>query len=154
MFIFVCLIVFNATFNNISVISWRSILVVGFSTTYAISAYHHWCCEFESRSGRGVKHYVIKFVSDLRQVGGFLWVLRFPPPIKLNATILWLSHTMIGLLHKFLFFVSAILIRVIFDKYLCNVFFWNYIGAPNRGPTVFYSQGVQPLKYSLCHRVW
>ena len=28
MFIFVCLIVFNATFNNISVISWRSILLV------------------------------------------------------------------------------------------------------------------------------
>jgi hypothetical protein len=23
----------------------------------------------------------------LRQVGGFLWVLQFPPPIKLNATI-------------------------------------------------------------------
>jgi len=23
-------------------------------------------CEFESRSGRGVQHYVIKFVSDLR----------------------------------------------------------------------------------------
>ena len=29
-------------------------------------------------------HYVIKFVSDLWQVGGFLW---FPPPIKLIATI-------------------------------------------------------------------
>jgi hypothetical protein len=29
-------------------------IVVGFTTTYAISAYHHWCCEFESRSGRGV----------------------------------------------------------------------------------------------------
>ena len=28
-----------------------------------------------------VQHYVIKFVSDLRQVGGFLLVLRFPPPI-------------------------------------------------------------------------
>jgi hypothetical protein len=40
--------------------------VVGFTNTYAISAYHHWCCEFESRSGRGVQHYVIKFVSDLR----------------------------------------------------------------------------------------
>jgi hypothetical protein len=64
--------VFNATFNNIS---------------YAISAYHHWCCEFEFPSGRGVQHYVIKFVSDLRQVGGFLRVLRFPPPIKLTATI-------------------------------------------------------------------
>ena len=43
--------------------------------------------EFESRSGRGVQHYVIKFVSDLRQVGGFLRVLRFPSPIKLTATI-------------------------------------------------------------------
>jgi len=29
---------------------------------------------------------VIKFVSDLRQVGGFLRVLRFPPPIQLIAT--------------------------------------------------------------------
>ena len=28
--------------------------------------------------------YVVKFVSDLRQVGGYLWV---PPPIKLTATI-------------------------------------------------------------------
>ena len=30
---------------------------------------------------------VIKFVIDLRQVGGFLWALQFPPPIKLTATI-------------------------------------------------------------------
>ena len=28
-----------------------------------------------------------KFVSDLWQVGGFLWVLQFPPPIKLIAMI-------------------------------------------------------------------
>ena len=34
-----------------------------------------------------IQHYVIKFVSDLRQVGGFLRVHRFPPPIKLTATI-------------------------------------------------------------------
>jgi hypothetical protein len=34
-----------------------------------------------------MQHYVIKFVNDLRQVGGFLWVLWFPPPIKLTATI-------------------------------------------------------------------
>ena len=33
-----------------------------------------------------IKHFVIKFVSDLRQVGGFLGVLPFPPPIKLTAT--------------------------------------------------------------------
>ena len=65
----------------------RDRMVVVFTTIYAISAYHHWCCEFKSRTGRGVQHYVIKFVSDLRQVSGFLWVLRFPPPIKLTATI-------------------------------------------------------------------
>jgi hypothetical protein len=43
--------------------------------------------EFEARSGRGVQHYVIKFVSHSRQVGDLLRVLRFPPPIKLTATI-------------------------------------------------------------------
>jgi hypothetical protein len=52
----VCLMAFDATFNNISVISWRSVLlveentggrrgrdrtVVGFSPTYAIGAYQH-----------------------------------------------------------------------------------------------------------------
>jgi len=26
--------------------SWHDRMVVGFTTTYAISAYHHWCCEF------------------------------------------------------------------------------------------------------------
>jgi hypothetical protein len=31
---------------------------------------------------------VIKFVSDLQQVGGFLGVLRLPPPIKLITTII------------------------------------------------------------------
>ena len=30
--------------------------VVGFTTTYAISVYHYICCEFQSRSGRGVQH--------------------------------------------------------------------------------------------------
>ena len=61
-------------------------MVVGFTTTYAIGAYHRLCCEFESPSLRGAQLYVIKFVSDLRQVGGFLRVLRFLPPIKLTAT--------------------------------------------------------------------
>jgi hypothetical protein len=60
-------------------------MVVGFTTTYAIIAYHHWCCEFKSWSGWGVQHYVIKFVSDLRQVGGFLRVLQFPPQINYHT---------------------------------------------------------------------
>jgi len=62
-------------------------MVVGF--TYAISAYHHKRCEFESRSDEvySIQHYVIKFVSDLYQVGGFLRVLQIPPPIKPTAMI-------------------------------------------------------------------
>ena len=31
--------------------------------------------------------HVIKFVSDLRHVSGFLQVLWFPPPIKLTITV-------------------------------------------------------------------
>jgi hypothetical protein len=34
-----------------------------------------------------IHHYVMKFDNVLQQVVGFLWVLRFPPPIKLTATI-------------------------------------------------------------------
>jgi hypothetical protein len=52
-------------------------MVVGSTTTWAIRAYHHNSCEFGSQSERSVQHYVIKFVSDLRQVGAFLWVLQF-----------------------------------------------------------------------------
>ena len=57
---------------------------VRFTTTYEIRA---WCCEFESRAVRGIQHYVITFISDLRQVGSFFLVLRFPTPLKLTATI-------------------------------------------------------------------
>ena len=31
-----------------------------------------------------IQHYVIKFVSDLTQIGGFLRLFQFPPPIKLT----------------------------------------------------------------------
>ena len=55
----------------------RGRMVIGFTTIYATSAYH--CCEFESRSGRGV-HYVIKFVSD-RSV-----VSRGTPVFSTNKT--------------------------------------------------------------------
>jgi hypothetical protein len=78
--------VFYTTFNNISVILLRSVLlveetgvlkdefirgrrrrdrmVVGFTTTYAISAYHHQSCEFELRSWRDVLDTILcdKFV--------------------------------------------------------------------------------------------
>jgi hypothetical protein len=45
--------------------------------------------ELESRSSEvySIQNNVILFVSDFRQVGGFLQVLRFPPLIKLTNTI-------------------------------------------------------------------
>ena len=96
LFIFLCCVYFFVCLSSVSCAeccqcisgfsSGRHRMVVGFTTTYAISACHHWCCEFESRSGWGVQHNVIKFVSDLRQVGDFLRVLRFPSPKKLTAT--------------------------------------------------------------------
>ena len=62
---------------KVSTWNTRDCVVVGFTTTYADGVYHHCCCEFESRSGRGMQHYVIKFVSDLWQVGGFIWVHQY-----------------------------------------------------------------------------
>jgi hypothetical protein len=59
-------------------------MVVGVTITYAIIID---VVNFESDHDDGVQHFAIKFVSDLGQVGGFLWFLRFPPPIKLTTTI-------------------------------------------------------------------
>jgi hypothetical protein len=42
----------------------RDRMVVGITTTYATSAYHQWCCEIESPSGRGAQHCVIKLASE------------------------------------------------------------------------------------------
>jgi hypothetical protein len=75
-------------------------MVVGFTTTYMyrISAYHHWY-EFESRSGRGVQRYVIKFVSDLPQVGWFSpgpmvsSKLNWPPDITEIMFLIVASNT-------------------------------------------------------------
>jgi hypothetical protein len=89
--------VFNATFNNSSVISWRSVLlveetggslVVGFTTTSAVSITIK-IVSWNPVHGEvySIQHYVMNFASDLLQVGGFLRVLRFPPPIKLTVTI-------------------------------------------------------------------
>jgi len=82
------LVVFVIQFPHTSRLG-RDRMVVGFTTTCVISAYHHLNCEFEFRTGEvySIQHYAIKFVSDLRQVGGFLRALRSPPPIKLSATI-------------------------------------------------------------------
>jgi hypothetical protein len=57
----------SAFFNRTRGRLGRDRMVVGFTTTYAISAYHHWCCEFESRSGRGV-HWNMSITETLLKV--------------------------------------------------------------------------------------
>ena len=61
----------------------RNRMIVGFITTYAVRTYHHERCEFEHLSDEmySILHYVKKFVSDLRQVGGFLRVFVFRVPL-------------------------------------------------------------------------
>ena len=65
-------------------------MVVGFTTTYVISAYHHYKV-VSSNPAHGkvysIQHNVIKFVSDLRQDSGSPRVLWFPPRIELTTTI-------------------------------------------------------------------
>jgi hypothetical protein len=64
-------------------------MVVGFTATYATM--HTTTNVVSSNPAQGevysLQYYVIKFVSDLRRVGCFLQVLRFPPPIKLTTMI-------------------------------------------------------------------
>ena len=66
-------------------------MVVGFITTVPMQSVPVITKVVSSNSAYGevysIQHYVIKFVSDLRQVGDFLKVLRFPPPIKQTVTI-------------------------------------------------------------------
>jgi hypothetical protein len=105
-------IMFNASLNNISmplsneqhILAYirfvinlnskrgrigRECMVVGFITTYKISVYHKWVVS--SNPGQGgvysIQLYVIKFISDLRQVVVFFGYSWFPPPIKLTPTI-------------------------------------------------------------------
>jgi len=66
----------------------RDRMVVVFTTTYAIGAYHTNVVRSNPANDEvySIQHYV-KFVGDFRQISGFLRVLRFTPPIKLTATI-------------------------------------------------------------------
>jgi len=100
--------VVSATFNNISVIyiSWRSVLLEEETgENHWPTASHNFLSLLQLpinsvpfttkvvslNPTHGelylLLHYVIKFVSDMRQVKGFRWVLRCPPPIKLTRMI-------------------------------------------------------------------
>jgi len=65
----------------------RDRMVVGLITTCAVNAYDVVSSNSVHGDVYSIQHYVLKFVSDLRQVGGFLRVLLFTPPIKVTAAI-------------------------------------------------------------------
>jgi hypothetical protein len=53
----------------------RDRMVVAFKTTYTISAYHHWCCEFESWSGLGTSTKRSRVNNFNVWIGLVLWCL-------------------------------------------------------------------------------
>ena len=65
----------------------RDHLVIGFATTCAKLPNNVVSSNPDHGEVHLIQHYVIKFVSDLRQVCGFLRILRLPPPIKLIVTM-------------------------------------------------------------------
>ena len=81
--------------NNHSLIHLYLQAVPSWSWSYGSWIYHYLCHQcllpLKSNSVYGevylIQHNVIEFVNDLRQVGGFIRVLRFPPLIQLTATV-------------------------------------------------------------------
>ena len=77
-----------------------------------------------------IQHYVIKFVSDLWQIGCFLLLLRFPPPIKLTSTI-FLKLLKVALntiiLPLFICWHGGLTRIYSFDKFTYNVFFFSKV---------------------------
>ena len=67
----------------------RDRMVVGFTTTYAISAYHDCCCEFESRIGQGVQHYKKLWKTPITYKKN---CERPPSPIKQNCNLKTTTH--------------------------------------------------------------
>jgi hypothetical protein len=88
----------SRVFNNLERALWTSlghslltmrlilhlgaVVVIGFKTTYIMQSVPITINVVSTNLIQAIQHYVIKFVSDLRQVDGFLRVLQFPPPIK------------------------------------------------------------------------
>ena len=65
------------------------VLCACFVDSFLSSLFWPLCCQSFSNCGFWLPlwYLLALLVSDLRRVGGFLLVLRFPPPIKLTATL-------------------------------------------------------------------
>ena len=92
----------------------RDRMVVSFITTYEISAYHHWRCEFGSRScevySRSIQHYVIKLVSVCGRS-------MFSPGTPVSSTNKTDRHDITEILLK----VAFNIITLTLPRFLCRV---------------------------------
>jgi hypothetical protein len=70
-----------------------------------------------------IQHYVIKFVSDFRQVGGFLRVPRFPPPIKLTATEILLKVALNTINQTINIQLNSVMVKCLADNCFVFLFF-------------------------------
>jgi hypothetical protein len=105
-----------------------------------------------------IQHYVIKFVSDLWQVSGYLWVLQFSPSIKLtdNWNIVESGRSLIGIpnwnshLSHEIIWTCSILVVGISQNTDYNIFhlLWNRWWSCNiltRKPQIFRKHGCSNL---------
>jgi hypothetical protein len=94
-----------------------------------------------------IQHYVIKFVSNLRQVNGFLQVLWFPPPIKLTKLSVISQNTKQAILFsKYLLLSKA-------TYYIDRCDLWQFIHEINSSishVSVFSCRNYFRRIYNLC----
>jgi hypothetical protein len=109
-------------------------MVVEFTTTYAISTYHHKSCEFEPRSWRGVLD--TTFCDNV-----CLWVLRFPPPKKtdrhdITEILLKVALNTINIAKPIIRSISDIHIffqwLVSYNQHVADVYLLKYLSANYR----------------------
>jgi hypothetical protein len=75
-----------------------------------VCSIQHYVIKFVSGEVYSIQHYVynvIKFVSDLWQIGGFL---RFPPPLKKNQKTLIFFHEWVNQFIKYMYFYMSVLL--------------------------------------------
>ena len=73
-------------------------MVVGLTTTDAISAYHHNVVNSNPADDEvySIQHYVIMLFNELRKVDGFRWALRFPIPLSICPSIIYIKEGRTG----------------------------------------------------------
>ena len=73
-------------------------MIVGLTTTDAISAYHHNVVNSNPADDEvySIQHYVIMLYSELRKVDGFRWALRFPIPLSICPSIIYIKEGRTG----------------------------------------------------------